>query len=145
MSAQAQLHQKFMPDKIDAPRTNKQKLRNDLITFLTDKGCKWRSSEVSSFGINFMSALTDMLWEIDGRHHVFSNQGYSIPSIFSKFTEYNQPETSKHRKRELSNLSVAVLESVSSHLFQCLQGGYWERDACWASLKVDVVKCLPSL
>ena len=134
MSAQIQLQQKFMPDKMDEPKTNKQRLRNSLITFLTEKGCCWHAaydiyitiiyySEVQSFGMNLVNALTSTLWEIDGYHHVLSNQGYKIPS--------------KHQKCQLSNLSGAVLESLSSHLFRCLHGGYWERD-CWSPLKGDV-------
>ena len=43
MSAQIQLQQKFMPDKTDEPKTNKQRLRNSLITFLTEKGCRWHA------------------------------------------------------------------------------------------------------
>ena len=94
--------------------------------------------------MNLVNALTSTLWEIDGHHHVLSNQGYKIPSIFSAFEGYNRPEHSKHRKHQLSNLSGAVLKSLSSHLFQCLHGGYWERD-CWSPLKGDVELLAKSL
>ena len=66
---------------------------------------------------------------IDGHHHIFSSQGCRIPSTFSKFVGFDQQEQHKHKKRQLDNLSAPMLQSMSEHLFFCLQ---------WMELKTDV-------
>ena len=138
MASQRQRSLKTMPDLIEQPRTRKQRLRNSIITFLREKKCPWRGTdEVTSQGQSFISALTDALWTVDGRHHVFSNQSVLIPSVFFNFVGYNRPELSKHRKRTVSNISGSVLRSVSSHLLHCLQASYWNRQH-WVQLKNDV-------
>ena len=81
--------------------------------------------------------MTDAFWIIDGHHQIFSNQGHRIPTVFGQFIGYNKPELSKHRKRHVDNLSGSVLRSLSSHLFYCLQGGYWHRSG-WVQLKEDI-------
>lgn len=43
-----------------------------------------------------MKALVECLWYIDGRHLVIQQQSCPIPSVFSKFQQYNVPEKSKH-------------------------------------------------
>ena len=144
MNAQQQLSQKSMPDLTEEPKSKKQTLRNDVITFLAENGCQWRSTEVSSDGAGLVNALTDIFWTIDGHHHVFISQGHRIPAIFTKFVGYNRPELSKHRKRELGNLSGSLLQSLSSHLFHCLQGSYWHRGA-WVSMKGDIDQLAQSL
>ena len=134
MNAQQQLSLRSMPDIIEQPKTAKQRLMNGIISFLKEKHCQWRGNdEVSSVGQSFVTALTDTLWTIDGHHHVFSNQSIIIPPVFSQFVGYNRPELSKHRKRQASNMSGSVLRSLSSHLFHCLQAGYWNRQH-WNSL-----------
>ena len=126
-----------MPDCITEPKTNKQKLMNSVIEFLTEMDCSWQANEESSVAISLVTALTDTLWIIDGHHHIFSSQGCRIPSTFSKFVGFNQPEQHKHRKRQLDNLSASVLQSMSEHLFFCLQASYWSRCE-WMELKTDV-------
>lgn len=115
MSAQKELDKKCMPNSIEDPRTNKQRLWNDIIKFLQERNCKWKSAEVQSFGSSFVQALTDTLWLIDGQHDVLRRQGYSIPSTFDDFDDYNRPELNKHRKRERGKMSTLVLKSLSSH------------------------------
>ena len=84
MNAQKQLAQKALPDLVEEPRSNKQRLRNDIITkFLMVKQCKWRSDEVSSAGNSLVQALTDTLWTVDGHHDVFIKQGCLFPSFVS--------------------------------------------------------------
>lgn len=125
-------------------RPPSRNLMNDVISFLKEKNCKWRGSEVSSAGNSLVTALTDTLWVIDGHHHVISNQGHKIPPVFSRFVGYNKPELSKHRKRQSSNMSGTVLQSLSSHLFHCLQGGYWHR-CNWVHMKTDVEQLAQTL
>lgn len=144
MNARTELSRKSMPDPVEEPRTNKQKLWNDVIKFLQENNCKWKNAEIQSSGYNLVQALTNALWVIDGHRQVFKRQGYPIPATFDTLVNYNRPELHKHRKRERENLSSSVLKSLSSHLFTCLQGTYWERD-CWVPLKSNVEQLAKSL
>ena len=143
MKAQKELCRHCLPSPVE-PRTNKQKLWNDVIQFLSNKNCKWGSGEIASCGVSLVQALTNALWYVDGQHDVFGKQGYSIPSTFSSFMGYNCPELSKHRKRERGNMSAQILKSLSSHLFMCLQGAYWSRDY-WSGIKVDIEQLTKSI
>ena len=66
---------------------------------------------------------------------MLSNQGSKIPSAFSKFVGYINPELHKHRKRQVGDMSGSVLDSMSKHLFYCLQASYWDRNE-WVEMKI---------
>lgn len=144
MSAQRRIAQKTLPDLIEDPRTKKQILFNNIIEYFKKANYQWKSTEVNSSGNNLIQALTNTLWAIDGYHDVFSKQGFEIPATFGCFVGYNCPELSKHRKRTQANMNHSVLHSVSSHLYECLQGSYWDRDN-WAALKPNVEKLAESV
>ncbi|MCG8621697.1 MAG: hypothetical protein MJE68_06820, partial [Proteobacteria bacterium] len=78
MQAQREKSKNTMPDPIEEPKTNKQKLWNDVIKFLKERNCMWKSGEVSSIGCSFVQALTNTLWTIDGHHEVFRHQGFVV-------------------------------------------------------------------
>ena len=94
--------------------------------------------EIGSNGEAFTKAIVDTLWQIDGRHNVFKSRDHPIPSSSYSFTGYNQPQPSKHRKRERKNMSCTSLRLCADMLFGCLQGVYWERSG-WKEFKSDVV------
>ena len=41
---------------------------------------------------------------------MFKDRGFQIPGVFSCFTGYNTPEASKHRKRQVGNMSGVEAE-----------------------------------
>jgi len=59
---------------------------------------------------------------------------FPIPDRFLKFLGYNAPE---HRKSQHTNLSVVVLNSLSSLLFLNLQASFWAGSP-WQCLKKEV-------
>ena len=61
---------------------------------------------------------------MDGHHEKLKKQSAPIPDYFARFTRYNLPQLSKHRKRQSTNLSSSMLKSLSS-LFQNLQASFW--------------------
>lgn len=98
-------------------RNKKQQLRNDLLDFLAERELIFPRGQVSSSGEAFISSLVNMLWYIDGLHHVFNERNYRIPILFEKFTGYNSPEASKHRKRSIENMSGSALSEFSNNLW----------------------------
>ena len=83
------------------------------------------ASEVNSSGRNFTKTAVDCLWYIDGHHDTLQKQSSCpIPQLFH-FVGYNTPELSKHRKRQVSNMSSAMPSTLTSSLFQNLQGSFW--------------------
>ena len=133
-----------LPAPVADPRNQKQKLRNDFIAFLSNKGLKWRADEIGSSGEAFMKAMVDTLWLIDGQHDVFRSRDHPIPSTFHSFSGYNQPQLSKHRKRDRENMSCTSLRVCADALFGCLQCVYWEQSG-WKEFKSDVVLLATSL
>jgi len=124
MHNQRLLSQPRVPEMLQV-RNQKDKLYNDIIQMLNDEKLKFPASSVSSSGKNFVKTLSDLLWYIDGHQGTITKQGFPIPNCFLKFEGYNVPEMAKHRKRQHTNLSVDVLNSLSSSLFLNLQASFW--------------------
>ena len=75
---------------------------------------------------------------------MFRSRGFQLPSVFSIFTGYNTPEASKHRKRQVGNLSGETIANHAKHLFTCLQCSYWAIPA-WHTFRDDVESLARSL
>ncbi|KAJ8043647.1 hypothetical protein HOLleu_10836 [Holothuria leucospilota] len=70
-----------------------------------------------------------------------------VSEIFKKrFSGFNVPEKSKHRKRTLSNLSETKLEQHAVSVREAIQSQVYLNSKCWAEVKlmtldvVDVVE-----
>ena len=130
--------------KVSDVRTKKDKLRNDLLSYMEGKELMWPEKELSIFGNVFVQSLVDTLWYLDGHHGTFNERSHHIPPIFDKFTGYNSLQLHKHRKRSSEILSAVSLTDHSNKLFKCLQECYWER-MVWRVFKPDVELLAKSL
>ena len=101
-----------LPQPIENLKTMKQRLHNDMLSLLSEKGLKWRGDEVFNVGLAFLRAIVDSLWIIDGHHDVFALRSIEIPSVFHPFSGYNLPERSKHRKRTLLTGQLEAMKRV---------------------------------
>ena len=87
------------------PESNrKHALYNKIVSFFKSTSLGLLGEEISS-GKKLISCSRDVLWYIDGHHHVFERVNKPIPTTFSIFVGYNVPELSKHHKRRTLNLS----------------------------------------
>ena len=103
-------------------------LHNDVLSLLEELGLAWEGDEATDgCGIQIELIRVELLWYIDGRHHVFENQGCTIQKPFADFKGYNIPEVSKHQKHTCENMSADILHSHSTSLFVCLKSQYWKR------------------
>ena len=91
-------------------RNKRHKLYNDIIKFLTSRGLTFKTDEVDTSGVKLVRLLCDILWHIDGHHHVFQLRSLPLPVEFQSFSNYNVPELSKHRKRQTYNLSSDLIQ-----------------------------------
>ena len=105
---------------------------------------KWKPNEVEGIGKAFLKVSVDTLWTIDGHYQVLGKRAHKIPQLFHKSIGYNNPEVSKHRKRNLQNLSEFTISELSNLLFAQLQCTYWERSG-WQTFKSEVEKLAISL
>ena len=120
-------------------RTNKDRLYNDILKFLHDQNLKWKENVISS-GERFVNLLAQILWYIDGHHHLFDERSNTkLPQIFAQFQNYNKPELSKHRKRTLPNLCGTTTEQYANSLAACLQSSYWDNPS-WKKFKPQVAQ-----
>ena len=119
-------------------------IHNDVIEFLEERQLKWKQSDVAGIGNSFLKVLVDILWFLDGHHDVLCKRGNKIPESLKHFTGHNTPEVSKHRKRNLQNLSEITLRELSNRLFTCLQDTFWERSG-WKDFKSDIKSLATSI
>lgn len=121
----------------------KDKLFNDILTSFVSLNIAIRSSEIPTVK-KFIVSLQNLFWHIDGHHHVFEQRALAIPPFFSKFSGYNCPELSKHRKRRTQNMSCAVLQDFALDLSSILHLAFWERSD-WHMLKSHFDSLLVSI
>ena len=76
---------------------------------------------------NRLCKPSQTLWYVDGHHEVLKSRACEIPTIFNGFVGYNIPEMSKHRKRQVGNMSGEVLQQHASS-FSCACKVYIGRD-----------------
>ena len=137
MCAQAERASVVLPRKVQV-RNKKDELFNDILQLIEKEGLVWKASEVDNgTSSNAISTLRDALWYIDGHHQTLSDRSCHVPHIFAGFTEYNNPERSKHKKRSSSPLCADTLKSHSQRLFGNLQRPFWSRSG-WNVLKAEV-------
>ena len=134
-SGQSFLHSSVPLSTMCIPERNKKdKLFNAIIGFLSDENVFLDESSESKSVKQFVGVARDILWYVDGHHHVFSERALSLPAVFSRFTQYNTPHLSKHRKRYTSNLSADQLNEFSLDLSSNLHCSFWEKPQ-WNRLK----------
>ena len=121
MSNQRQLSLPSLPASL-AVRTKKDQLYNDFLGVLREENALFPAAEVDSSGKNFVKTIVECLWYVDGHHEKLKKQSAPIPDYYTRFTGYNRPQLSKHRKQQSTNLS-SVLKTLSS--FQNLQASFW--------------------
>ena len=126
-------------------RNKNDKLFNDIISFLSRHGAFFNDSSELKLAKKLVHILQDILWYVDGHHHVFQNRALALPSIFSCFTGYNTPQLSKYRKRLTCNISADQVHEFALDLSTVLQSNnFWERPQ-WIELKPHFLELAKSL
>lgn len=106
-------------------RTKKHKLYNDLTNLFLSHSASFTDSELE-MAKKFVSLLRDILWYVDGHHHVFDQRASPIPRLFESFIGYNLPELSKHCKRLTRNISSDALRQFALDLSNYLHFSFWD-------------------
>ena len=105
-----------LPDKFKET-TERNKLKNSLIDWLSTENVGWSLQEKGFLGVQFVNTLSSVLWHIDGNHATLSQRGCRIPDAFTEFSGYNNPES--HKKRKISSDTLKQ-ETIISHAEQLL-------------------------
>lgn len=143
-SARDNSHLPAQPSDKAIERSQKFALKRDILLWLQDKGLGWSRDAAESTGAQFVAALTEILWCLDGHSATFSSRACPIPPEFELFSGYNQPSKSKHRRRDAENLSAVVLDSHSS-----LLNGFalhpWLNATSWKQVRAAICALSESL
>ena len=135
MASQKTVDKAMLPLKIQE-RNKKDKLFNDLGSIFENKGWEW-SIGGRSHGQKFLMELQQCLWYIDGHDKTFASRCHCIPYLFEKFSGYNTPELTKHRKRSHSNLKADILRLHAGNLKNFLLCP-WMKTQGWATLELPL-------
>ena len=87
----------LVPNKMASPRTARDELRNSVIDFLKDSNLGWSAAYVKVCGDRFVEILTETLWYLDGHRSTLDARCLSLPSLFSRFSGFNKPESHGHK------------------------------------------------
>ena len=126
MAAAANEVGKNVPKQIESPKNGLDQLFNCILSHLSSSGCIFPKN-VGPAGGTFVDTLTKLVWHLDGQYQKIEQEipsSQKVPVIFKrKFSGYNLPEKSKHRKRVIRNLSCQKMEGLcirTKELIQCL-------------------------
>ena len=142
MAAARDAAENDIPAPVDDPKTNMDRLRNKVLSYFEEKGCRFPKNSGKGAS-SFVSRLCDILFYVDGQYSkveaVISREKL-IPAIFKqKFTGFNCPQQSKHKKRTLSNLSEKKLESYAVQMREIMQGQRYLDLMPWTAIKMQIV------
>ena len=120
MSGSSKLHLPSSPSDAAINRSKKASMKKEVILTLERKNLGWSHSTVSSDGEGFVNLLTDCLWYLDGHHSALKDRCMEIPSEIDQFQGFNNPEASKHKRKEVGNLDASTLDAYSNSLNKLL-------------------------
>ena len=130
---------KVCPD----PKCNLDKLKNTILTYFQEKMCIFPANCGKAATV-FVARLSDFVYYLDGQYFKIEmeiSKAKKFPEVFKrKFSGFNCPEKSKHRKRELNNLSEKKLESHAIAIREVIQSLQFLDSIPWAEVKQEVLQ-----
>ncbi|CAB4000679.1 Hypothetical predicted protein [Paramuricea clavata] len=122
----------------------KDKLKNDIISWLKKNGVGWSLQYVETLGNKFLNTLADVMWYIDGNHVTLSSRSCAVPDSFAHFQGYNTPEKRKRKRIAAENLKQAELLAYSGTLFELAANSFMKSDA-WKCLYNAILRLATNL
>ena len=96
-------------------------MKAGLHKWLDEKQLGWSPDSVEISGEDFINGFTDVLWCIDGHKRTLASRACKE---FESLLGYNKPKKSKHRRKDVANLSSDVLDHhVSTLTISCCNLG----------------------
>ena len=97
--------------------------------------------KTGTIGTRFLQKVSNVLWYIDGHTLTIERESSrKFPDSFKKLLGFNRPEKSKHRKREISNLSRHKLLELSVTLKEVVQALQFVKSNELGVMKTDCLK-----
>ena len=106
MHNQRRVSKPTLPDAL-VERTKKDKLFNDMLRLVEQKGLKFSPGQLES-GKSYLTTVTAALWYIDHHQSTLTDRGCEIPELFKPFEGYNTPSLSKRKHISLSTDKLAT-------------------------------------
>lgn len=125
-------------------KPQKNKLKNDILKWLSTNNLGWSADTVGSLGLCFVDTLADSLWYVDQNHDTLKQRACSIPIPLAQFSNYRQPELRKKRKIDSSFLQQEEVKAHSDKLFNLALSSYFKKDR-WKSVYATILAFAESL
>ena len=133
---------KDLPGPIQDPKHGIDKLRNAILSYFEEKGCRFPRN-AGPCATKLLSKLTDFLYYTDGQYRKLESvisRDKLVPPVFQeRFSGFNCPEKSKYKKRTLDNLSESKLEGFTVQIRETIQGQPYLNSMPWAEVKVQIL------
>ena len=101
-----------LPNKVTSPHTARDELKSSVIDFLKDNNLGWSAAYVKACGDRFVEILTEALWYLDGHQSTLDARCLSLPSLFSRFSGFNKPESRGHKRKPMEQQSYEPLANT---------------------------------
>ena len=124
--------------------TNKIKMKNDILDMLKRNNVGWTALNAPSLGIQFVNTVTECLWLLDGNQHTLESRGCTVPKLFQSFVNYNKPETHKHKRKHIENLSSSLLIEQSVSILNLTEMSFM-RSKAWVHIRESLLQLAMNL
>ena len=129
MSSTKSTRARCLPQKFpQTQQSGKGKLKNSVLDWLSFRMLGWTSDNCTRLGLAFVNTLADALWYIDRNQDTFHKRGFSVPTLFDRFSGSRCPEKSKKRKIDESFLTVDGLKAHGESLYNLALASYMKQD-----------------
>ena len=132
------------PSVAGQQRNGKLAMRAGIRRWLDENHLGWSPDIADSMGKDFINAFTEVLWCIDGHEGTLAARACQVPKDLEVLLGYNKPEKSKHRRKDIANLSCDILDHHVSTLNHFLLHS-WTRSAIWTPVRKIIMQLLASL
>ena len=144
------LQPKLLPDRdLNLWSNQKNRGKSFKIAFsisLQRRGVRQFAGTNIDIATSFVDKLADLLWYLNGQYPKIENElplQLKFPKDFGKrFSGFNQPELTKHRKRKLENLSEQRLSKLSIDVRDVIQALPCMDRMPWARIKIELHQML---
>ena len=125
------------PKKLPNPTNGKELLLNEFITYCQQNGSNFPVGSGKP-AKDFVNTVVELYFYIDGHYEGMSENIFGVSLPNKMFHGFNKPEKSKHRKRQLNNLSMESLEKKTISLKVAMQAQIYMNSNEWKTVRGEL-------
>ena len=128
-----------LPEKYETTKNKKFEMKNAVIDWHSKNKVGWEPGSVEGSGWAFVNTVSDVMWDLDGKHESLAARAHGVPQELGHLQGYNCPEKHRHKRKHPGSLSCDMLAEHSGALLNLTQMGYMKAEK-WTGIRAVLLK-----